>query len=60
MTFPRGALTGLLSRGLKFLINEHGLDTQEWKRTPVYIEDMILFNKTILSTQEKRFWLGFQ
>ncbi|OXV09201.1 hypothetical protein Egran_03036 [Elaphomyces granulatus] len=46
-------------RGLKFLINEHSLDTQERKRTPVYIEDMIPFNETILSTQEKRFWLGF-
>jgi Protein of unknown function (DUF3435) len=42
------------------LINEHGLDTQERKRTPVYIEDMIPLNETILSTQEKRFWLGFQ
>lgn len=27
---------------------------------PVYIEDMIPFNETILSTQEKQFWLEFQ
>jgi hypothetical protein len=42
------------------LVQRHGLDTQEKKKTPVYIEDMVLFHETILSTQEKRFDLWVQ
>lgn len=45
---------------MKYLVQEHGLDTQPGKKTPVYIEDIGLFNETILSTQEKKFHLGFQ
>jgi hypothetical protein len=45
---------------MKYLVQEHGLDTQPGKKTPVYIEDIGPFNETILSTQEKRFYLGFQ
>ncbi|OOQ91679.1 C2H2 finger domain protein [Penicillium brasilianum] len=47
-------------RGMKYLVQEHGLDTQPGKKTPVYIEDIGPFNETILSTQEKKFYLGFQ
>ncbi|THC87622.1 hypothetical protein EYZ11_012932 [Aspergillus tanneri] len=47
-------------RGMKFLVKEHGLDTQPGKKTPVYIEDITPFNETILSTLEKKFHLGFQ
>ncbi|RHZ45341.1 uncharacterized protein CDV56_102092 [Aspergillus thermomutatus] len=50
----------LLRRGLKYLVHENGLDTQPAKKTPVYIEDIGPFNETILSTQEKKFHLGFQ
>ncbi len=45
---------------MKYLVKEHGLDTQPGKKTPVYIEDITPFNETILSTQEKKFYLGFQ
>ncbi|KAJ5775856.1 uncharacterized protein N7511_000867 [Penicillium nucicola] len=45
---------------LKSLVQEFGLDTQPGKKTPVYIEDIGPFNETILSTQEKKFHLGFQ
>ncbi|PYH76328.1 hypothetical protein BO82DRAFT_407201 [Aspergillus uvarum CBS 121591] len=48
------------SNGMKYLVQEHGLDTQPGKKTPVYIEDIGPFNETILSTQEKKFYLGFQ
>lgn len=47
-------------QGMKYLVQEHGLDTQPGKKTPVYIEDIGPFNETILSTQEKKFYLGFQ
>ncbi|KAJ1704834.1 hypothetical protein NYO67_13011 [Aspergillus flavus] len=47
-------------RGLKYLVHENGLNTQPVKKTPVYIEDIGPFNETILSTQEKKFHLGFQ
>ncbi|KAJ5608636.1 hypothetical protein N7528_009203 [Penicillium herquei] len=46
--------------GMKWLVHEFNLDTQPGKKTPVYIEDIAPFNETILSTQEKRFHLGFQ
>jgi hypothetical protein len=45
---------------MKYLVLEHGLDTQPGKKTPVYIEDIGPFNETILSMQEKIFYLGFQ
>jgi hypothetical protein len=45
-------------QGMKYLVQEHGLDTQPGKKTPVYIEDIGPFNETILSTQEKKFYLG--
>lgn len=45
---------------MKYLVQEFGLDTQPAKKTPVYIEDIGPFNETILSTQEKKFHLGFQ
>ncbi|KAH3113789.1 hypothetical protein KXX00_000940 [Aspergillus fumigatus] len=47
-------------RGIKYLVVEHGLDTQPKKKTPVYIEDIGPLNETILSTQQKKFYLGFQ
>jgi hypothetical protein len=65
--FPRGR--GLLQlrheltahgQGMRHLIDKHGLNTQPRANTPVYIEDMVPFNETILQTTEKRFHLGFQ
>ncbi|KAH1586807.1 hypothetical protein KXX44_000412, partial [Aspergillus fumigatus] len=47
-------------RGIKYLVVEHGLDTQPKKKTPVYIEDIGPLNETILSTQLKKFYLGLQ
>lgn len=47
-------------QGMKYLVQEFGLDTQPGRKTPVYIEDIGPFNETILSTQEKKFHLGFQ
>ncbi|KAJ6093618.1 hypothetical protein N7486_008907, partial [Penicillium sp. IBT 16267x] len=42
-----------IRRGMKYLVQEFGLDTQPGRKTPVYIEDIGPFNETILSTQEK-------
>jgi hypothetical protein len=47
-------------QGMRHLIDKHGLNTQPRANTPVYIEDMVPFNETILQTTEKRFHLGFQ
>ncbi|KAH1338126.1 hypothetical protein KXV22_005508 [Aspergillus fumigatus] len=47
-------------RGIKYLVVEHGLDTQPKKKTPVYIEDIGPLNETILLTQLKKFYLGLQ
>ena len=47
-------------QGISYLVEENGLDTQPGKKTPVYIEDIGPFNETILSTQEKKFYLGIQ
>ncbi|TPX24575.1 hypothetical protein DIZ76_010006 [Coccidioides immitis] len=49
-----------VQQSIKFLIMEHSLDMQKGRKVPVYIEDMVPFNETILSTQEKKFWLGFK
>ncbi|OGM39396.1 hypothetical protein ABOM_012132 [Aspergillus bombycis] len=46
--------------GIRYLVFENGLDTQPGKKTPVYIEDIAPLNETILSTQEKKFYLGLQ
>ncbi|KAL4766861.1 hypothetical protein BDW60DRAFT_212539 [Aspergillus nidulans var. acristatus] len=46
--------------GMRYLIDKHGLDKQPRENVPVYIEDMVPFNETILQTREKRFHLGFQ
>ncbi|OJJ84888.1 uncharacterized protein ASPGLDRAFT_125716, partial [Aspergillus glaucus CBS 516.65] len=49
-----------VTQGIKYLVQENGLDTQPGKKTPVYIKDIGPFNETILSMQEKKFYLGFQ
>ncbi|KAJ5504597.1 hypothetical protein N7463_007471 [Penicillium fimorum] len=46
--------------GMRYLVDKRGLDKQPRANVPVYIEDMIPFNETILQTREKRFHLGFQ
>ncbi|PYH95099.1 C2H2 finger domain protein [Aspergillus ellipticus CBS 707.79] len=46
--------------GIRYLIDKYSLDTQPRENVPVYIEDMVPFNETILRTREKRFHLGFQ
>ncbi|KAL4935325.1 hypothetical protein BDV06DRAFT_228932 [Aspergillus oleicola] len=46
--------------GMRYLVDKHGLDKQPRENVPVYIEDMVPFNETILQTREKRFHLGFQ
>ena len=45
---------------MRHLIDKHGLSKQPRMNVPVYIEDMVPFNETILQTREKRFHLGFQ
>jgi hypothetical protein len=45
---------------MRHLIDKHGLDKQVRENIPVFIEDMVPFNETILQTREKRFNLGFQ
>ncbi|KAE8404947.1 hypothetical protein BDV37DRAFT_100525 [Aspergillus pseudonomiae] len=46
--------------GMRHLIDKRGLDKQPRANVPVYIEDMVPFNETILQTQKRRFHLGFQ
>ena len=45
---------------MRHLVDKCGLDKQPRANIPVYIEDMVPFNETILQTWEKRFHLGFQ
>lgn len=45
---------------MRHLIDKRGLDKQPRANVPVYVEDMVPFNETILQTQERRFHLGFQ
>jgi hypothetical protein len=45
---------------MRRLADKYGLDDQPRDNTPVYIEDMVPFNQTILQTREKRFHLGLQ
>ena len=45
---------------MRHLVDKRGLDKQPRANIPVYIEDMVPFNETILQTREKRFYLGFQ
>ncbi|EDN02645.1 predicted protein [Histoplasma mississippiense (nom. inval.)] len=47
-------------RGMRSLADKHSLDNQPRENIPVYIEDMVPFNQTILRTREKRFHLGLQ
>ncbi|KUL83660.1 hypothetical protein ZTR_11050 [Talaromyces verruculosus] len=54
------SMAARLRTGIAQLIVEFKLRTQPRKNDPVYIEDMIPFNETILRTQEKRFYLGIQ
>ncbi|OKL55298.1 hypothetical protein UA08_09463 [Talaromyces atroroseus] len=44
----------------QWLIHENKLGTQSRDNDPVYIDDMIEFNETILQTRKKRFYLGIQ
>ena len=45
---------------MRHLVDKRGLDKQPQANIPVYVEDMVPFNKTILQTWEKQFYLGFQ
>ncbi|KAJ6036024.1 hypothetical protein N7540_000303 [Penicillium herquei] len=49
-----------MSKEMGEAVRTRGLDKQPRANVPVYIEDMIPFNETILQTREKRFHLGFQ
>ncbi|KAL3703732.1 hypothetical protein TMatcc_009421, partial [Talaromyces marneffei ATCC 18224] len=49
-----------LRTGRQWLIKENELGTQPRDNVPVYIDDMIKFNETILQTRKKRFFLGIQ
>jgi hypothetical protein len=45
---------------LRKLAKEYGLDDQEREKAPMYIEDLVPLQETVIRTQEKRFWLGLQ
>lgn len=47
-------------QGIRCLVDKFQLDTQERDKTPVYIQDLTEFTETILRTQEKRFYLGYE
>lgn len=36
------------------------MDQKERDKTPVYVQDLTEFNETILRTQERRFYLGYE
>ncbi|KAF3405616.1 hypothetical protein DPV78_003450 [Talaromyces pinophilus] len=54
------AMEKSLRTGRQWLIKENELGTQPRDNVPVYIDDMITFNETILQTRKKRFFLGIQ
>jgi hypothetical protein len=45
---------------MRHLIDKRGLDKQPRANSPVYIEDLVPSNETILQIREKWFHLGFQ
>ncbi|GBF62893.1 hypothetical protein TMEN_5484 [Trichophyton mentagrophytes] len=47
-------------RGMRRLVDKHGLKKESREAQPVYIEDMVPFNETILQTNEMRFNLGLE
>jgi hypothetical protein len=47
-------------QGMLHLADKYDLDKQSRDNRPVYIEDMVPFNETILQTRGKRFHLGIQ
>ena len=49
-----------ISQGIRSLIDKFNLDTQEREKTAVYIHDLTEFTETILQTQEKRFYVGYE
>ncbi|PGH15999.1 hypothetical protein AJ80_05342 [Polytolypa hystricis UAMH7299] len=46
--------------GMRWLADKYSLNDQVRQNVPVYIEDMVPFNETVLQTLEKRFHLGLQ
>ena len=49
-----------ISQGIQSLIDKFNLDTQEQEKTAVYIHDLTEFTETILQTQEKQFYVGYE
>ncbi|KAH8696361.1 putative C2H2 finger domain protein [Talaromyces proteolyticus] len=49
-----------LRTGIRSIIKKNRYDTQPRPNEPMYIEDMVPFNETILTTRKKRFYLGIQ
>lgn len=45
---------------MQSLVDKYKLNRQVHNNTPVYIKDIVPFNKTILQTQKKQFHLGLQ
>ncbi|KAI1939195.1 hypothetical protein LOZ57_006155 [Ophidiomyces ophidiicola] len=54
------AMSKKIRNGMRYLTKKYGLRTQPRENVPVYIENMVPFNETILKTQEKRFHLGLE
>ena len=49
-----------ISQDIQSLIDKFNLDIQKWEKTAVYIHDLTEFMETILQTQEKQFYVGYE
>lgn len=45
---------------MRKVIKDRAMKTQPRDNVPLYIEDMVPFNETIITTRQKRFHLGIQ
>ncbi|KAL1873654.1 hypothetical protein Plec18167_006171 [Paecilomyces lecythidis] len=49
-----------INAGIRKLVDKWELDQKERDKTPVYVQDLTEFNETVLRTQERRFYLGYE
>ncbi|KAJ5950701.1 uncharacterized protein N7479_009114 [Penicillium vulpinum] len=49
-----------MRKSIRKIVKRQDLDTEEKEKTPMYIEDLVPLQETVLRTMEKRFNIGFQ
>ncbi|KAJ5871101.1 uncharacterized protein N7529_003454 [Penicillium soppii] len=53
-------LTNGFEQSIRHIVKRKNLDTKEKEKTPMYIEDLVPLQETVLRTTEKRFHIGLQ